>query len=325
MDGIATTTALHQAFPARCDHHVEHSDDACRRTARADRAGAVAFVAKSMPAEYWWRRSGRLPVGCGTRPAAPGISGQSQEAPIRKHVGLSHRMAKPNGQCPRRRSLPIPSRRRDGPTHFRFACYSRRNIMDRRKIPNLVLALVVIASLLVGASGATSAAVPAPDVAVSAFEREATLQGEITAAASADGSATDETKIPHYFGPNPNWAISPFTLPDAIVTISRDGRGDRSPSGIRAIVRAMPLPRASTRVRREHPRRRCPPAHSPPLRPGRRRVRVATRSTPTCCGPIRSPANVYTVVFDSGPLNVLDCGGRAADIHPADPVCCSSG
>ena len=96
--------------------------------------------------------------------------------------------------------------------------------MDHRKIPNLVLALVVIASLLVAASGATSAAVPAPDVAVSAFEREATLQGELTAAA-APTIPTDESKVPHYFGPNPNWALSPFTVPDVTVTINGDGTG----------------------------------------------------------------------------------------------------
>ena len=81
-----------------------------------------------------------------------------------------------------------------------------------------------IASLLVGASGTTSAAVPAPDVAVSAFEREATLQGEITAAA-APTIPTDESKVPHYFGPNPNWALSPFTVPDVTVTINGDGSG----------------------------------------------------------------------------------------------------
>jgi FtsP/CotA-like multicopper oxidase with cupredoxin domain len=34
-------------------------------------------------------------------------------------------------------------------------------------------------------------------------------------------SATDETKVPHYFGPYPNWANSPQVLSDAIVTISK--------------------------------------------------------------------------------------------------------
>ncbi|MCJ7551347.1 MAG: multicopper oxidase domain-containing protein, partial [Anaerolineae bacterium] len=32
-------------------------------------------------------------------------------------------------------------------------------------------------------------------------------------------SPTDETKVPHYFGPFPNWANSPFTLPDVAVVI----------------------------------------------------------------------------------------------------------
>jgi FtsP/CotA-like multicopper oxidase with cupredoxin domain len=40
-------------------------------------------------------------------------------------------------------------------------------------------------------------------------------------------SPTDETKVPHYFGPWPNWANSPFTLPDINVTINPgpDGLG----------------------------------------------------------------------------------------------------
>jgi FtsP/CotA-like multicopper oxidase with cupredoxin domain len=38
-------------------------------------------------------------------------------------------------------------------------------------------------------------------------------------------SPTDETKIPHYFGPFPNWANSPLTLPDAAVVITGDGTG----------------------------------------------------------------------------------------------------
>ena len=46
------------------------------------------------------------------------------------------------------------------------------------------------------------------------------------------GSPTDESKVPHYFGPNPNWALSPLTLPDVAVDHhrrrhGRDGDGDR--------------------------------------------------------------------------------------------------
>ena len=39
-------------------------------------------------------------------------------------------------------------------------------------------------------------------------------------------SATDETKVPHYFGPFPNWANSPQTLADAIVTLGAPAAGD---------------------------------------------------------------------------------------------------
>jgi hypothetical protein len=36
---------------------------------------------------------------------------------------------------------------------------------------------------------------------------------------------TDESKIPHYFGPYPNWANSPLTMPDAQVVITGNGSG----------------------------------------------------------------------------------------------------
>jgi FtsP/CotA-like multicopper oxidase with cupredoxin domain len=45
------------------------------------------------------------------------------------------------------------------------------------------------------------------------------------AAPAAVDPATDPTKIPHYFGPFPNWANSPFTAPDATVTITGNGTG----------------------------------------------------------------------------------------------------
>ncbi|WP_282365165.1 Ig-like domain-containing protein [Arthrobacter sp. AL08] len=40
------------------------------------------------------------------------------------------------------------------------------------------------------------------------------------AEAAVPSSATDMTKVPHYFGPYPNWANSPQTLADAMVKIS---------------------------------------------------------------------------------------------------------
>lgn len=44
-------------------------------------------------------------------------------------------------------------------------------------------------------------------------------------ASGAPTSAVDESKVPHYFGPYPNWANSPLTLPDAQVVITGNGTG----------------------------------------------------------------------------------------------------
>ena len=86
--------------------------------------------------------------------------------------------------------------------------------MDHRKDSEPGACDLVIASLLVAASGATSAAVPAPDVSVSAFERDAHAAGKISAAV-APLAAPYAPNPPHYFGPWPNWANSPMTVPDS--------------------------------------------------------------------------------------------------------------
>jgi FtsP/CotA-like multicopper oxidase with cupredoxin domain len=44
-----------------------------------------------------------------------------------------------------------------------------------------------------------------------------------TTALAMPGGPTDETKVPHYFGPYANWANSPFTLPAVAVTITDPG------------------------------------------------------------------------------------------------------
>ena len=49
------------------------------------------------------------------------------------------------------------------------------------------------------------------------------VAGPVSAAPAAPASAVDQTKVPHYFGPYPNWANSPLTLPDATVTIDPAG------------------------------------------------------------------------------------------------------
>src|SRR5512134_973565 len=70
--------------------------------------------------------------------------------------------------------------------------------MKVRKLLNIVVSLMVVATLFLG-SGSKAEAMPM--------------------------NPTDETKVPHYFGPYPNWANSPFTLPDVQVVISGDGTG----------------------------------------------------------------------------------------------------
>ena len=42
-------------------------------------------------------------------------------------------------------------------------------------------------------------------------------------AAAVSFAATDETKVPHYFGPYPNYANSPLTLPDVAVALTGGG------------------------------------------------------------------------------------------------------
>ena len=49
--------------------------------------------------------------------------------------------------------------------------------------------------------------------------------GQVVPASALPGSPTDQTKVPHYFGPYPNWALSPLTLADAQVDITGDGTG----------------------------------------------------------------------------------------------------
>ena len=87
--------------------------------------------------------------------------------------------------------------------------------MFGRKILNLVVLISMFASLLVvgGASPAMADNVQAPSAA------------NTSSVTAAPISPTDQTKVPHYFGPWPNWANSAYTLPDANVTITGDGSG----------------------------------------------------------------------------------------------------
>ena len=73
-----------------------------------------------------------------------------------------------------------------------------------RKFLTTVFSLVMIVSLLIGGT---------IQVAAQPFN----------SAASMPASPTDESKVPHYFGPYPNWANSPFRLPNVSITL--DGGG----------------------------------------------------------------------------------------------------
>lgn len=70
--------------------------------------------------------------------------------------------------------------------------------MFNRKFLNMLISLMVLTSLAVGNSMHATAMPMDP---------------------------ADESKVPHYFGPYPNWANSPFTLPNATVEILGDGTG----------------------------------------------------------------------------------------------------
>ncbi len=69
----------------------------------------------------------------------------------------------------------------------------------------MISALMVISLLLGGTTQASAAPGKNPVVADSASAMPA--------------NPTDGTKVPHYFGPYPNWANSPLTLPNATVEI----------------------------------------------------------------------------------------------------------
>jgi len=70
--------------------------------------------------------------------------------------------------------------------------------MNHRRFLHITFSLIIAVSLMLGGSSKVTAMPMNP---------------------------ADETKVPHYFGPNPNWANSPFTLPDAQVVITGNGTG----------------------------------------------------------------------------------------------------
>ena len=78
----------------------------------------------------------------------------------------------------------------------------------RRK---LLATLAAFALAMVGAAPGIARTAPAPSAAAD------------TAPVTAPAYPTDETKVPHYFGPWPNWANSQLTLPDVAVQFTGGG------------------------------------------------------------------------------------------------------
>ncbi len=83
--------------------------------------------------------------------------------------------------------------------------------MNKRRFLTTTLSLMFIAAMLFGTSGSI-----------------------LAQPLNAPASPVDESKVPHYFGPYPNWANSPFTLPDATVTINGDGAGAKAVASVGA-------------------------------------------------------------------------------------------
>lgn len=79
--------------------------------------------------------------------------------------------------------------------------------MSRRGSRNWISTVAAAAAIAVATLGMQVALVPA------------------TMAGAAPSGPTDETKVPHYFGPWPNWANSPLTLSTAEVQIAGIGSG----------------------------------------------------------------------------------------------------
>ncbi|MEC5182509.1 hypothetical protein RCH07_003887 [Arthrobacter sp. CG_A4] len=117
------------------------------------------------------------------------------------------------------------------------------------------------------------------------------------AEAAVPSSATDMTKVPHYFGPYPNWANSPQTLADAMVKISIGTPtpvlyGNPLTERKYATDYAKPTGEMGPVLVVLDPIPSCPPAPSTTSRAGTRAPperarppRRATSSTRWCCDP----------------------------------------
>ena len=75
---------------------------------------------------------------------------------------------------------------------------------------------------------------------VSVLAALALIVGQATLSSQQASGAPDTTKVPHYFGPWPNWVNSPLTLPTATVTIT-PADGDTTGTGATAVATVDPI------------------------------------------------------------------------------------
>ncbi len=97
-------------------------------------------------------------------------------------------------------------------------------MVTRRIFSLLVLASMLASLLMIGGVSPASAANGASPVASGS-----------SSPAAVPISPVDQTKVPHYFGPWPNWALSPLTMADVSVTIGGDGTGATATATVGAL------------------------------------------------------------------------------------------
>ncbi|MEI7743592.1 MAG: MBG domain-containing protein, partial [Chloroflexota bacterium] len=93
-----------------------------------------------------------------------------------------------------------------------------------RRLAALAAAAILLVTFAAPAAAGISSRVPVHDAAAAAARPVTARQTAIPSGLPA--SETDETKVPHYFGPYSNWANSPQVLANAIVEL---GKGTPTP------------------------------------------------------------------------------------------------
>lgn len=91
------------------------------------------------------------------------------------------------------------------------------DMQARTEVAHSRMLIAGAACALVLANGAQGA------LALPILARLAPAQVSTAMAGSAPTSATDSTKVPHYYGPWPNWALSPLVKNTAVVTLTGGG------------------------------------------------------------------------------------------------------